>query len=414
MSAALEGTPGRLRIAAVGAVLACLVFALLGASAFQARGNALDEARADAAQLIRVQQIATSVVDADSRFTNGYLSYGLDTTDQLSTYDVAITTAAQMIAEASRANPADAAKLAGVNQALTLYTARVAAARSNNALGNQVATGYLRQAANLLRDQGTSPNMLPTLNTLITANTARVDQAYSASRAATLRLALAALVVLAGLGLVQIWLARRTHRYLNLPLAGAGAAVLLVLIAGAIVMVSAQSKADEVRDGAYTSTLALANARIAAFTGKSAESISLIYLGTGGPYAASETVYQASSKLATADLETVNRVSKIAPGTKELLAWNTAHQKVYTAAQSDWIPAIKQATSTGQGSVNATFEALNSATKDALTKQAKAVDKDLGGSHGALVVLGWLTLVVGLLAAGAAWTGVSQRLEEYR
>jgi hypothetical protein len=408
---AFEGTPGRLRIAAVVAVLACTVFAGLGASAFQVRSNALAGARADAAQLVRVQQIATSVVQADSVFTNGYLAYGLDSTDQLNTYDLAIATASRSIAEASRANPADAADLAVVNQALTQYTARVAAARANNALGNQVSTGYLRQAANLLRDKDTSPNMLPTLQKLIGASTQRVDDAYSTSTWAALWLALAALVALAGLVAVQVWLARHTHRYLNAPLTAASLAVLLVLAGGAVVMINAQSRADQIRDGAYTSTLALAKARIAAYTGKSAESISLIYIGTGGPYAASEATYVQSLAAARTELA---KVSGVDSGVTGLAPWDDLHQKIYNTAQTDWPGATKAAIATGPGSVNDAFDAFDQATGAALTSRATAVDDGLGGSHGALVALGWLTLVVGLIAAGAAWAGISQRLEEYR
>jgi hypothetical protein len=413
---AMEGTPGRLRIAAIVAVLACLAFALIGADAFRARGSALDQARADAAQLIRVQAIATSVVQADSLFTNGYLAYGLESNGQLAQYYAAMATASRSIAEASAANPADASDLATVNQALTQYTARVAAARANNGQGNQASTGYLRQAANLLR--GTtpadgSPDMLPTLGNLIQANTQRVDDAYSTSDWATAWLVLAAVLAAAGLGVVQFWLARTTHRYLNVPLAGASVAVVLVLIAGALVMGSAQGRANQVRDGAYTATLALAKARIAAFTGKSAESISLIYLGTGGDYQGSEKTYQDSLGTARTQLTTVSQISGADAGMAELGGWDAQHSKIYTQAQTDWTTAVKQA-SAPDGALNASFKAVDTATASALTTQAAAVDDGLGGSHGLLVALGWITLVVGLVAAGAAWAGVSQRLEEYR
>ena len=46
--------------------------------------------------------------------------------------------------------------------------------------------------------------------------------------------------------------------------------------------------------------------------------------------------------------------------------------------------------------------------------QADAVAKDLAASRTSLVVTGWLALVLGLLAAGAAWWGISIRLGEYR
>lgn len=410
----LEGTPGRLRIAAAASMLACVVFALLGASAFQARGNALAEARADAAQLVRVQQIATSLVSADSLFTNGFLANGAESSSQLAGYNKEIATAARSIVQASGANPADAADLAEVGQALPLYTDRVARARANSAQGYQVATGYLRQAANVLRDKNTSPNMLPTLDKLITTNTTRVDDSYSASRWATLRLVLAALVVLVGLAAVQFWLARTTHRFLNVPLAGASVVVVLLLIGGAVVMATAQSGADTVRNGAYASTVALAKARIAAYSGNSQQSISLVYIGTGGASSGVQADYKKSIADAKSQLDTVNRLTGEDPGLKELSDWDSANQKVTGKAQTDWIAAAKAATKQGPGTVNDTFDALESTTRAALATQAGAVDDGLASRYGLLVITGWLTLVVGLVAAGAAWAGVSQRLEEYR
>jgi len=304
-----------------------------------------------------------------------------------------------------------------VNQALTLYTARVAAARSNNALGYPVATGYLRQAANLLRNQQPDqPAMLPTLSRLIDANTSRVNDAYSASNWATLRLALAAVLVLVALGVVQVWLARVTHRWINVQLAAATVAVLVVLVAGTVVMVNAQSRANDVRDGAYASTLDLALARINVFTAKSQESISLIYLGTGGGYAEAEKGFQDSLGKAKAQLKRVADADADNSGLDTVSqSWESTHKKVYDQAQTDWTGAAKLASAkAGTGNLNGTFNQVDQATDKVLTSRSQAVYDGLTSSHVPLLVLGWITLVVGLIAAGAAWAGVSQRLEEYR
>jgi hypothetical protein len=419
----LEGTPGRLRIAAAVAVLSCVVFALLGASAFQARGNALAEARADAAQLVRVQQIATSVVQADSLFTNGYLASGLETSTQRTLYDTAIGTASRSIAQAAAANPADAPQLATVSQQLNVYTARVASARANNALGFQAATGYLRQASDQLRGSTQQPQgvpavtgMLPTLDKLITVNTQRVDDAYSAAGWASWRLVAAGILAIGGLALVQVRLARTTHRYVNVPLAAASLAVVVMLIAGGVVMATAQRSANDVKDQSYAATLALAKARIAAYSGKSQESIALIYLGTGGNYAAAESSYQKNLETAKTELEHAKAVTGSDPGLQQLDDWDAQHKVVYQKGVSDWVTAARDATQdqSVQKSVNGTFNALETSTFAALSGEANLVDKGLASRYGLLVVTGWLTLVIGLIAAGAAWVGISQRLEEYR
>ncbi len=410
----LQGTPGRLRVGALACVLACLGFAVLGASAFQARGNALSDARADAAQLVRVQSIASNLVLADSKFTNGYLAYGLEPPGQLDQYNQAVADASRLLAEAAQANPADAAQLARVNDALTRYTARVAASRVNNLHGFQVSTGYLRQASALLRSPDSRPNLLPTLDAVVQANSARVDQAFAASRNATWRLVGAGacgLLVLLG---AQVWLSRRTHRMLNLPLVGASLAVVVALAIGGVVMAGAAADAQRVRGESYAATLALARARVAAYVAKSYESITVIYVGTGGDHPGSEKSYQTSLAEARSQLATAADTTGQDVGTAELDAWDAAHRQVYDLARSDWVAAAKKATALGTDSVNARFTAADQAIAPALRAQAAKVSTGLAARHTSLLVTGWLTLVLGLVAAGAAWWGFSQRLGEYR
>lgn len=407
-----EGTPGRLRLLGIGAVLACLVLSLVGSAAFSTRQSALADARADAAQLIRVQEIATQLVKADSLFTNGYLAYGLESPANLTKYDAALTEASSLIAEASRANGDDAAELAKVNAALSEYTARVASARANNNQGYQVATGYLRQASDLLRgnEKTKIAGMLPTLQQLMGDNSRRVDDAYSRSGWATWILLATVLLGLGGLIAVQVRLARLSRRYLNVPLVGASGAVLLVLATGAVVMIGAQSSANRVYDSSYTALQNVATARIQAYTAKSAESISLIYRGTGGDFGSADNQYEAATKEAAAKLTGVG-------GTAELDAWKAAHQKVITTAggpeQDAWQRAAKEASADGSA-INSTFDALDTVTGRALERNAAQVDSGLTSGHLGLILLTWIAVVVGVVAAAAGWGGIAQRLEEYR
>jgi hypothetical protein len=411
--ASLQGSPGQLRTAGIACLLACLAFAGLAAGALESRAAALSAARDHAAQLVRIQQIASDLVAADSQFTNGYLTFGQDSVAQLKAYDEAVAEASRLIAVAARSEPDDAAELATVNDALSQYTARVAAARANNRQGYQVGVGYLRQASDLLRSPSSQVNMLPTLDRLVRDNTARVRDAFAASHRATWLLVAAAVLGLGGLAGVQVWVARRSHRVLNLPLVVATAAVVLGLVAGGTVMVAAQSKADQVRDNSYAATLALANARIAAYVGKSYQSITLIYIGTGGDYPSSQKTYQGQVATAKDRLRQAADAGADVRST-DLDNWASASDRLYAAAQNDWISAASAATSTRAGGVNALFGAFDSSTRPALGRQAAAVDEGLAGTHGALVAVGWLTLLLGILAAGAAWLGVSLRLEEYR
>jgi hypothetical protein len=406
---ALEGTPGQLRTAAVIGVLVSLVFALLGGNAFRARGNALDEARADAAQLVRVQQIATDLTAADAVVTNAFLQGGQEPAGTYDQFQRLISNASTRIAEAARAQPGDAEALAAVNGALSQYTAAVASARVNNRFAFQTGSGYLRQASTLLRTPtADQPAMLPTLQSVVAADAARVEDAFDDARLAVIELAVAALVVLGGLAAVQIWLARRTRRILNVPMTWGTAAVLLTIVLGALTMIGSQGAADTVHDTNYAATKALAQARIAAYDAKANESLTLVYQGAGQAF---EAAYGRDLTNAREQLLAAQHAGGGDVGTSALNAWNSVHEGIRKADDGgNWQQAVNQAT----GVSNTRFNDFADTSGQALDKEALAVSDGLTASHWELVLLGWLTLAVGILAAALAWAGIGQRLGEYR
>src|SRR5215469_5511540 len=211
---AFAGTPGRLRLAGIATVLACMVFILFAFVAATTRANALASARADAAQLVRVQSIRTNLVFADAKV------------------------------------------LGNVNQVITRYTGLVESARANNRLGYPLGAAYLRQATNLLRTDA-----LPPLAALGQIEQARVNQHYSDSAGATAWLVAGLVIALVVLLVAQVWLSVRTRRTFNPPLVIATALVLVIGIAVAGVLAWSQGKAKDTRGGAYFATLGLATAR---------------------------------------------------------------------------------------------------------------------------------------------------------
>ena len=404
---ALEGSPGRLRIAAGVAVLTCLVFALLGANAFRAWGSALDDARADGAQLVRVQSIQTSLGAADAAASNAYLSGGIERPDQRLAYDQARSQASQLVVVAAAQNPGDAAELGTVNEALARYTGLIDQARANNRQQLPLGTAYLRQARTVLTTE-----IVPALERVTASNQQRVADAYGAANSATAMLVAAGVIVLAGLLLVQLWLARRTHRILNAPLAGATVGVLIALIAGAIALNATGKKANDTSTHAYAASVDLAQARIAAFDAKSQESLRLINRGNG---AANEKQYTADLAVAKDAFARAGAAGADTGGLDALATWQAVHAKVVTAdGGGDWATARNLAVNNDSGDSNPAFAAFDKASGDELAVQSQAVDAGLSGTRVLLLVLGWLTLGLGLIAAAAGWFGVSQRLEEYR
>jgi hypothetical protein len=413
--AAVQGTPGSLRILAAVTVLACLTFAVLGALAFQSRRDALAQARADAAQLVRVQEISINLVTADAAATNAFLASGQGLPPQASmrTYDEAISTASRLIADAARAQPEDARALALVNDDLTLYTARIAQALQVKRTTQTLGTGYLGLAnQTLLRE-----SMLPRLDGVVAADARRVDGAFGASeRAGTLLTVSGVAVVLVLVG-GSVWLARRTRRMLNVPLVAATGVVGLALVAGGLAMASAQAEADQVRTGSFQATRALADARIAAFTAKADEAITLIrqnYRLQNGEYVdpAASAIARAEERIAAA------RAAGYRGGVAASLdAWEAAHNEVIEQVNANQLAeAVKAATAPAgaAGGSNTAFATFDAESEQSLQAEAAGVSSGLSGPGTLLLVLGLLALVLGVVAAAASWLGVSQRLEEYR
>ena len=178
-------------------------------------------------------------------------------------------------------------------------------------------------------------------------------------------------------------------------------------------MLSSQTAADTVKDTHYAATKALAQARIAGYDAKANESLTLVYRGTGQAY---ETTWKNQYQVATDNLAAARNAGVTDDaGSKALKAWESAHKQIRTLDDSGrWDDAVRLATQNVDGSSAKAFAGFETATQKALPSEAQAVSEGLAASHTLLVMLGWLTLVLGLVAAVLAWRGISERLEEYR
>jgi hypothetical protein len=405
--AAFEGTPGRLRLAGLATIVACLVFGLFAFVAATSRADALSNARADAAQLVRVQTIRTNLVYADANLTNAFLVGGLEPASARAAYEQGIATASRTLAEAAGANSRDAAVLADVNDVITRYTGLVESARANNRLGYPLGAAYLRQATNLLRaDDGA----LKPLADLGATAQQRVDDEYSSSAQAVTWLIAGLVVALGVLLVVQVWLSARTRRTFNPPLLIATAAVLVVGVVLAGVMAWSQSKANDARSSAYFATVELATARIDAFDAKSAESLTLIARGQGQAYDASFNNLSDNVKAILADAANRGGADEQAAQARfrDYLAMHGTIREENTSG--NWDGAVRLAT----GQANTVFQRFADASATALDERSAQLRNDLSSARSPLPVLGWIALVAGVGAAVAAGLGVSTRLREYR
>ena len=404
----VRGTPGRLRLVSAGLVVMGLLVGLAATTSLQAADDALTRADANARQLVRLQQIQTSLVNADADATNAFLVGGLEPVAQRRDYDHAIEQALAQVAFAARAQPADGEALAALNTAAERYTSGVQQARAANRQGLPLGAQYLREAGADLRSTA-----LPLLESLTSANAERVQTEYAGARRAWIALAVAGVLGLAAVLAALVWLARLTHRYVNVPLAAAGAVVLVVLVAGIVVLSSVASAVAQVRDGPYAQARALAQARVAAFDAKANESLTLVSRGSG---AAFEKAWQASAATTASALDRA-----VAAGTDptDLVSGWKAYSGLHGAIRGlddggGWDAAVAAATTRDAGSANATFAAFDTRSARALDEAGRATSSGLDRARRGLAVAGWLGPLMGLLAAALAWSGLAQRIEEYR
>jgi hypothetical protein len=406
--AAMAGTPGRLRAVGIVSVVATLLFGLAAGQAFRSADGALSRAAANSDQLVRIQAIQTNVVQADADATNAFLVGGLEPAAQRADYTEAIASASRLIAEAAQHQPADGAALAALNQSLVSYTSQVEQARANNRQALPIGAQYLKGASADLR-----ADALPLLANLGEANNARVTEEFDRAARSALWLVSGGLLALVVLVLSLVWLARRTRRLVNVPLAAAALVVLVTLVIGTVGLLSVKGSVDDTRTGVYADTLSTARARIAGFDAKSNESLTLIARGSG---AAFEKAWQASSAAVTTEIAQL----EAAPASvgRDPLPWPdyaTVHQKIRALDDGgDWEGAVELATGEGTDTGNTTFAAFDTASDDQLSALSEQTSNQLDGTGGWLPFAGVLGLLAGVVAALCAWWGVSMRLEEYR
>lgn len=404
----VKGTPGRMRIVSAVLVAVGLLFGLAAAQSFWAADGALARADRNASQLVRLQEIQTSLVRADADATNAFLVGGLEPAAQRADYNASVDRAARLVAFAARAQNADGDALAALGSAIQRYTGGVVQARADNRLGLPLGAQYLREASAGLR-----ADALPILGSLTQANQARVATEFAAARRARTLALVAGLVTLVVVAGALVWIARRSHRFVNVPVVGSGVVALVVLVAAVAVLGSVRTTVGDVRVGSYAGTRALSDARIAAFDAKANESLTLISRGSG---AAFEAAWVASSAVTSSRLADAARVARVhADLATGWTAYTALHHKIRGLDEGGaWDQAVAAAVSRDAGSANAAFAAFDSRSAEQLSAASDATSSALREAESGLTVAGWLCVLAGVLAAVLAWWGLSQRIEEYR
>jgi hypothetical protein len=400
-----EGTPGRMRALLILAAVFSVLFGIAAAQGFSESDGALKRAEENTAQLVRIQAIHTNLVSANADATNAFLVGGLEPPAQRQHFTDSMTTAAKLISEAATAQPADQKALGELNVTLLTYQGLIEQARANNRQGLPLGSQYLKDASATLQDDS-----LPVLNELVKSNQARVDTEFDGIANGNIWLLVGGLLTLVVLGFSLWWLAKRTHRWVNVPVAAAAVLVLLTMVVGGASLAGAASSAKDTRNKAYADTLALSQARIAAYDAKSNESLTLIARGSGGTF---EADWKKSADTTGAQLE---QVANTAPGLGSLWGdYRTVHVEIRkNDDRGDWDAAVQKAIGAGDGTSNTTFKAFDDQSAGKLADFSDQARAELTNARNGLPPIGWLGLPIGIAAALLAAWGFSQRLEEYR
>ncbi|WP_375426594.1 hypothetical protein [uncultured Friedmanniella sp.] len=396
-----RSTPRQLQLLSTGAVVVGVLVGLVGALTFAFLAYTLHRAQADATQLIRVQKIQTDLLSADAAATNAFLVGGLEPAAQRAGYDSAVTDASSLIAEAARAQPADATALAALNTELVDYTASIEQARANNRQGLPVGAQYLRLASAQLRS-----GALPVLDELVSANTSRAAAGMHVGWGYLFPVV--ALLALAGFVVGQGWLARRFHRRINPGLLVASVVLAVAVIAGLAGVARLGGRVSDVRTGSFADLNAAATSRTGAYNAKANESLTLIARGSGSAF---DQAWTSSAATVVQQLTLLDDPS---------LTGNwTAYAKVHTAIRAldnggNWDGAVARATGSAPDSANLSFTTFDGALASVLDSANARTSTALAGQTPGLVVAAVLALLAGLAAALLGRRGIAARLREYR
>ena len=395
-------TPRRLRLLSLGVVVVGIIIGVVGTLIFSYLAVSLGRAKADVAQLIRVQQIQSNLLSADATATNAFLVGGLEPPAQRAAYDQAMSSTSALIADAAQAQPADGAALSALNQQVLSYTGAIEQARANNRQGLPVGAQYLRNASAQLRSDA-----LPILDNLVSANAARAADEMKAGVGYVILVV--SLLALGGMIAAQLWLARRFKRTINVGML-ASSIVLLVIVIGTLVVVQQlRSGLNEISSGSLAAVNTAANARINANNAKSNESLTLIARGSGQAF---EEAWKSSANSVS---ESLGRL----PDQPELASQWQAYADVHSQIRAlddggQWEKAVARATGSGKNSSNTVFGTFDGNLAGYLDSVSQDASNSLADEQPVMVVAAILILLGGLAAALLGRWGVAERLREYR
>lgn len=413
-------TPGVLTLLAVALVLVSVLVGVLTAIGVQTRATALDDLTTSSGPLsVAAQDIYRSLSDADATATSAFLARGEEPADQRARYlnDIAQAESALAIAVAAR-EPADIAAqdspLATLSAKLSVYTGLVETARANNLQGLPVGAAYQREASNLMRTE-----LLPAAEELYRAETAQVSDDQDSAGGFPWPEVVLGLLGLAVLVVAQVFVRRRTNRVFNVGLLVATGAALVSLLWVVIATLGVAANVDQSREFGSRDVDQLAQARLAALTARSDETLTLVARGSGGAY--EEDYGTVADRMTTllrdAGAGAINDEVRGHVDTARAAwdEWRAVHEDIRAADDGgDYLRAVDLTIGGDENGAAARFDEVDSALQEALARTQQSFTDEVSQASNAVTgtVLG-VILLAAIMAAGSV-VGIWQRLKEYR
>lgn len=420
----LGQTPNRLTAILVALVVLGLLTGAVAVAAVRQRANLVDNVTTRSGEVaLAAQRLYRALSDADATAASAFLSNGLEPPALRQRYERNLTDAAAALTVVSAgvaAHGRQAEAIALITARLPTYSGLVETARTYNRQGLPLGVAYLQQASGLMRGE-----LLPAAQELYVAAVAELDEARGRAAGFPWSAVLLGLVTLAGLGLTQRHLTRRTNRLLNVGLLVAtGANVLLVCWLSVSALAVAGYLRSSHRDGSAQVNL-LAEARTAALQARADEALTLVARGNG---AAFEENYQvvmrrligtdgtggllAEARAAASDDTTRQAVDAALARGKE---WDAAHRQVRSLDDTgEYAAAVAATVGSGAQTTAAIFNQLDETLAQAIAHNDRRFERAARSAGRALTgaELGLAGLTV-VLVVGTA-IGLQQRIAEYR
>ena len=414
-------TPGVLIMFTAALVVVSVLVGVFTAISVQSRAQALDDlATSSGALSDAAQDLYVSLSDADATANSAFLSGGLEPPALRDRYETDIAQAEHALAIAVAARePADVADpnspLSALSSRLSVYTGLVETARTYNRQALPVGAAYQREASSLMRTE-----LLPAARNLYTSETDSVSNDQDRAASWPIFEVLLGLAMLVLLFYAQRFVRRRTRRRINVGLLVATGAALVSLVWVLAATIGVMANVDASRDSGSTQTKALAEARIAALEARGNETLTLVARGSGDEFNKTyDTVRKSLAGeqlpgalgLAT-DTDVRENVQK---AIDEEVEWHRVHDVLHKAdTDGDYDKAVTLAIGNGKDGAAVRFDAVDDALGKAIAETTSSFDQEVSQASTALTgtVIG--VILLALVTAGGAVTGVWQRLKEYR